>query len=546
MIKLISIILLISFLFLSCNNKELKQNLLLNINDTSLLYLSNFKIDSAAIHIFLDKKNISDSVKIQVNQFYLNRNYTSAWLNDSGSKEAVFVFYNQLKNHCYNFADTTLNNIRLEHLINALNADKVKFFSQKNNSKQLELELTTTFFKFARVAYSGSAKNLQNLEWFIPRQYKNYQLLLDSLITITKGKTTNEPLNEYYFRLKNKLIHYRNIDKKGGLPLIVFNKTLSIGSIDTTIITIKQYLFLISDLKINDKSNVFTDSLQHAVKLFQHRMGLIETGTIDSTTILELNKPLAFRVKQIMINMERLRWLPVTIEKNYILINIPEYKLHVFKNGKPVWATNIVVGKSATQTTIFKSNIFQIILNPYWGVPQSIANKEILPHLKNNPNYLKNNNMEVLSGNNVVNPNAINWYNYETRVPFTFRQKPGKNNALGKIKFLFPNNYDIYLHDTPSKNKFENNQRAFSHGCIRVSEPKKLATYLLVDNTYWNTQKINNTLKTDKEVTIQLATSVPIYIVYFTCWVDNTGQLNFRNDLYDLDKKLATEIFDEH
>lgn len=546
MIKLISVALFISFLILSCTTPTSKKNGGINVNDTSPYAISSALIDTTIIHNFVIAHFISDSVQIQVNEFYKRRNYTFAWLNDDGATQAVLVFYNQLKNYTYCFNDSSLTNINLDVLIANLNKDNKEFLSHKNNNEQLELQLTTTFFKFAKIAYGGAAKDLQNLEWFIPRYYKNYQSLLDSLITATKNTKANEPVNEYYFKLKNKLVQYRSIEKKGGFPIIApYTKTLALGSIDACISTVKRHLFLTADLTTNDSTTLFTYSLRMAIKKFQHRMGIIENGKLDSTTSIELNKPIAFRIKQIMINMERLRWLPVTMEKDYLLINIPEFKLQVFKNNKPVWATNIVVGKSATQTSVFKSKVTQIILNPYWGVPQSIANKEILTHLKNNINYLNHNNMEVLLNNKVINPDNINWNEYETHVPFTFRQKPGKNNALGKIKFAFPNSYDIYLHDTPSKNLFDDTHRAFSHGCIRVANPQKLATYLLLDDPNWDTKRIHKILKTDEETFIKLTTTTPIYIVYFTSWVDNTGQLNFRNDVYNLDEKLASDIFGE-
>ena len=224
-----------------------------------------------------------------------------------------------------------------------------------------------------------------------------------------------------------------------------------------------------------------------------------------------------------MVNLERLRWIPVQMEKDYLLINIPEFKLHVFENSKQVWAANVVVGKTARRTSIFRGNLSQIVLNPFWGIPNSIVQDEILPKIKKNPNYLANNNMEVIDGN--------------------YRQKPGLNNALGKIKFLFPNNYNIYLHDTPSKGLFKENTRAFSHGCIRVENPKKLAYYLLRNEPEWSPEKINNVLLTDTMTNIIVRPTVPVYIAYFTAWVDNTGQLNFRNDLYNLDNKLSKEVF---
>ena len=519
---------------LSGSNMHLSQN------------FSSLVLDSTTIASLLKKLPVSDSIKKKVNLFYKGRDYQFAWFNKTGVKQAVSIFYSRLQNYRFSFADSSISNPRLDTLIVWANSDEKKFLSQPDNVQQLELLLTVTFFKYAKKAYGGVTKNLADLEWFIPRQKKNYQILLDSLISITRGENVKGPLNEYYFRLKQKLIQYRDIQKKGGFPSIgMIKKSLSAGDKDSCLIPVKKHLVSTNDLHADDHTIFFTDSLSKAVKNFQRRMGLVENGIIDTLTLAELNKSIDFRIKQIIVNMERLRWMPAEMESDYLLINIPEFKLHVFENGKPVWITNIVVGKSATQTSIFKSNLSQIILNPYWNVPTSIIQNEILAKIKRNPSYLAENNMEVVSGNKTVNPSAIHWNSYKTGVPFTIRQKSGKTNALGKILFLFPNNYDIYLHDTPSKNLFNDTKRAFSHGCIRVEDPKKLALYLLRKDSSWNEAKVADILKTDKLVAIHLLSTIPVYIVYFTVWVDNTGQLNFRNDLYNLDDKLLKEIIAE-
>lgn len=244
-----------------------------------------------------------------------------------------------------------------------------------------------------------------------------------------------------------------------------------------------------------------------------------------------------------MINMERLRWFPDDLNENYILINIPEFKLHVFENGNKIWDSKVVVGKEINKTSIFKGTISQIIINPYWNVPNSIINKEMLPILKKNRSYLSKNNFEVLSGNKIINPYAINWHNYTKNVPYAIRQKPGDNNALGKIKFLFPNNFHIYLHDTPSKYLFNENKRAFSHGCIRVEDPRKLALYLLRNDSKWNEEQFDKSLNTKKTEYINLKQKIDVFIVYFTTWVDHNNQINFRNDLYGLDNQLEKEVF---
>jgi L,D-transpeptidase YcbB len=423
-------------------------------------------------------------------------------------------------------------------------ADEKEFMSKINQVERLDLLLTVTFFKYAQKVYGGDTKNSFNHEWFIPRKKKDYQMVLDSLVSSALCEKLQEPLNQRYILLKDKLRQYRIIQKKGGFPTIITSKKLiGIGQSDSSLLKVKQHLFLSGDLKVDDKTIVFNDSLKTAVQLFQKRMGLLESGKLDKLTLKELNQPIDFRIKQMMINMERLRWIPEKMESKYLLINIPEYRLHIFENEKQVWATNVVVGNTVTKTSIFKGNLSQIILNPYWGVPTSIVKKEILPKLKRNSNYLAQNNMEAFAGKEVINPNKINWNKFKENVPFDFRQKPGKDNALGKMKFMFPNNYHIYLHDTPSKGHFGDSKRAFSHGCIRVENPKKLAMYLLKNQPLWNEQKIDEVLTTETQTGIKVKPFIPVYIAYFTSWVDVNGQLNFRNDIYNLDSKLSKEVF---
>ncbi|MES2798022.1 MAG: L,D-transpeptidase family protein [Bacteroidota bacterium] len=519
------------------------------IADESVYSTQNFNdllIDSTIVTTFFKSNPASDSLIDQVNQFYIRRNYQLAWLNKSGFTLAASNFHNQLQSYSLDFDDNSLKNSRLDALVSEAESADEKFLLEKNQVNELELLLTTTFFKYAEKAYGGTIKNTLDLEWFIPRKKKSYQILLDSLVSLDKGEKIQEPVNQYYIHLKDKLRQYRIIQKKGGWPIITTDKKFLIqGDSNTSLLSVKQHLFLTGDLKVNDTTFYYTDSLAKAVGRFQHRMGLVENGKLNQATITELNKPVDFRIKQMMINMERLRWVPVEMENEYLLINIPEYKLHVFANRQKVWDMNVVVGKAVTKTSIFKGNLSQIVLNPYWGIPTSIVRNEILPKLKQNSSYLEKNNMEVFSGNTIVNHANINWNSYGENVPYSFRQKPGKNNALGKIKFLFPNNFSIYLHDTPSKSLFGESKRAFSHGCIRVAEPLRLANYLLQKDTLWNQEKVNNTLKTDNETFIKVKPTVPVYIAYFTAWVDQTGQLNFRNDLYNLDAKLTKEIFGE-
>ncbi|MBP6757643.1 MAG: L,D-transpeptidase family protein [Flavobacterium sp.] len=537
----IGLVIFIAILTLGCDKKKPTESSIYTTQN-----YSDLALDGTAVNTYFKVFPENDTIKKEVYQFYKNREYQFAWFNKKGMTAAVPIFYNKVQNYGADFNDESFKNIPLDSLITLISSDEKSSVVKESRVRELELMLTTTFFKYSKKVYGGISKNPHELDWYIPRKKKNYQAMLDSLVLLDKGEKIQEPVNPYYVKLKAKLSEYRGIAKKGGFPKVVTTKTLlAIKESDSCLLAVQQHLFLTGDLKTNDKSIVFTDQLAKAVASFQHRMGLVENGKINTQTITELNKPIDFRIKQMMVNLERLRWVPVEMEKEYLLVNIPEYKLHVIEDDKLVWTTNVVVGKDVKQTTIFRGNVSRIVLNPYWNIPNSIIRNEIIPNIKKNSNYLADNNMEVLSGDKVINSSTINWNKYEGDVPFIIRQKPGGENALGRMKFLFPNSFNIYLHDTPSKGLFNASKRAFSHGCIRVENPNKLLLHFLREDKTWNQERIDTILKTDKEFDIPIKPTVPVYIVYFTSWVDNKGQLNFRNDIYNLDQQLSNEIFGE-
>ncbi len=533
-------IVLISIFFLSCKKENKELSLSNNSKNYNIIFL-----DESVLKSFFKSNPEKENVVKEVNLFYKNRNYQYAWFNKNGMTQAVPNFQNQLQNYSNDFDDKTFNNAQLDTLITLIKSNTNQKEIDKNQREKLELILTTTFFKYSEKAYSGINKNARKLDWFIPRAKKNFQVLLDSLVLKDENDKTYEPVNLYYSKLKEKLRLYRDIQKNGGFPVIKSDQEfLTKTEADSTVLQVKKRLVLSGDLKINDNNVIYTMPLVKAISNFQQRVGLPENGQLNFKTIAEMNKTVDFRIKQMLVNLERLRWVPVEIENDYLLVNIPEYKLHVFENKKLIWETNVVVGKAARQTSIFKGNISQIILNPYWNIPKSIANNEILPKLKRNRNYLSRNNMEVVSGGKVINPNKINWRKY-SKIPYEIRQKPGNDNSLGKMKFMFPNSYSIYLHDTPAKELFDNNKRDFSHGCIRVENPQNLAMHLLKNDKNWSKEKVDNVLKTNSNTEIIINPKIPVYITYFTAWVDINGNLNFRNDIYNLDDDLAKEIFEE-
>jgi murein L,D-transpeptidase YcbB/YkuD len=287
---------------------------------------------------------------------------------------------------------------------------------------------------------------------------------------------------------------------------------------------IREHLTLTGDLNAKNNSAIYDEELEIAIKKFQQRYGLNEDGVIGKSLIEELNYPLGKRIEQLIVNMERCRWLPIALRKDYIVVNIPEYRFHAFENDTLAWSMKVVVGTDLNKTAVFSGMMSNVVFSPYWNVPPGILNKEILPAIRRNSNYLDRNHME--------------WNGK------TVRQKPGPWNALGKVKFLFPNSHSIYLHDTPSKSLFNREQRAFSHGCIRVEEPRRLAIYVLRHQPEWTEEKIDAAMNAEKEKFVKINQPIPVIITYLTAWVDSKGQLNFRKDIYKRDSRLAKMIIE--
>ena len=283
-------------------------------------------------------------------------------------------------------------------------------------------------------------------------------------------------------------------------------------------------LFLTGDLPQQDTTDVFNDTLKTGIKNFQKRYGYTQDGIVTSSLLKEMNVPAVDRVKQILINMNRMRWMPQEPDGKLILVNIPEFILHMYDGKSKVFDMAIVVGKDGHNTTIFSDKLTTIVFSPYWNLPESIVKKEILPSMAKNAGYLESHNMEITGG---------------TEALPEIRQKPGGDNSLGKVKFLFPNSFNIYFHDTPAKSLFNKDVRAYSHGCIRLSDPEKLADYLLKDNSKWTPEKINEAMNSGNEQFVAVKNPVPVFITYYTAWVDDKGLLNFRTDIYGHDKEIA-------
>ena len=277
-----------------------------------------------------------------------------------------------------------------------------------------------------------------------------------------------------------------------------------------------------------------------AIKVFQEHHAIPPTGVVDAATKAAMKVPIEARIQQVKINMERWRWMPDDLGARHFLVNIPYFHLMARENGKAVKDIRVVVGKPGHNTPIFSSNMETVVFSPYWNIPDSIVEGETAPAMARDPSYLARNNMEILrvgsGGAAVVNPSEVNWDDPAELKQLAFRQRPGPKNALGHVKFLFPNDYDVYLHDTPADQLFARPGRAFSHGCVRVEEPEALAQYVLRDDSTWTESKILAAMHSGDEQHVKLKTPIPVHIVYFTAWVDANGGLHFQPDIYGYDK----------
>ncbi len=489
---------------------------------------SDVFLDSLNVEKFIAEKQIPDSISRRIISFYNTRNYQYAWFSSNGLTEQALGFWN-LHNYATYAGDTSLKDKALQKKMNKLLIDSNLVVSASNKSLiNTELLLTQHFIKYSLGKYEKGYIKRKEMERFIPFKKEDVMKLADSIITKKhKDNKYFEDVNQSYKLLKEELKKYYQIAKNGGWPALPANaKQYKKGS--PLIVTLKKRLQITGEMPLEDSSQALTDTLENGIKHIQQRFGYTLTGVITSSLIKDLNVTALQRVQQILINLNRMRWMPQEPDGKLILVNIPEFILHVFEGKNKVFDMAVVVGKEGNNTMMFTGKLSLVVFSPYWNVPQSIVKEEILPSMISNANYLIDENMEITGE--------------ENGLPVV-RQLPGEKNSLGRVKFLFPNSFDIYFHDTPSKSLFSKDKRAYSHGCIRLSEPEKLAQYLLKDNSDWPPEKITEAMFSDTEQFVRIKDPVPVFITYYTAWVDENGLLNFRDDIYKRDAMVSKKMF---
>ncbi len=528
--------------FYSCNTSEQKNNTISSSSDSGkvivrsdTIYLtknidvtpanaySDLFLDSAAVNSFIKIQNLSDEDAKNLESFYNYRNLQFAWFTSQGFTEQAQGFWN-LQDMFGSKNNKALSN-KMDTL---LNMDTLVISRYDTSIIKTELSLTNAYLHFYKANREKTLFSTLSPEKSIPVKKENAVSLSDSILLQRSDSMAGSRASQY-FLLKQKLQLYNTIAKEGGWRTIIFTvKQIKKGTSAPTVALLKKRLQLTGDMTGTDSTTIFNDSLVSAVKNYQRHNGLKPSGIVTDTLIRALNVPVDKRVQQLIININRMQWMATKQESNYITVNIPEFMLYAFENNSKVFEMPVVVGKEGAHTTMFNGNLDQIVFSPFWNIPASIVKNEILPKMKTDPNYLKTKNMEIVGKNDTLP---------------TIRQLPGKDNALGKAKFLFPNRYDIYFHDTDAKDIFKKDVRAVSHGCIRLADVEKMANYLLKDNKSWTAEKIKAALNSGKEQYVKLNPAMPVTITYFTAWVDENGQLNFRDDIYNNDKKISQMMF---
>ena len=510
---------------------------------------------SADLRARLDLESVAQNLRVAgtrlrsprtVAGFYRERQFRPLWLNAEGlSSEADAVLAA--------VRDADREGLRVEDYHQSLLGDTLALVSSGEallNARQLadlELLLSDAFFSYAADLLNGRV-NPKRIDdgWLGNLREWDLGLLLTGAVETSAVDTALAslmPPHQGYQRLKMALALYRELARQGGWPTLPENIKLKAGSRGSVVDTLRQRLRISGDLTIGTAAGEpFDLLLDAAVRRFQRRHGLPDDGVVGPRTLAALNVPVDERIRQLELNLERWRWLPEELGERHIQVNITDFRMSVMENDQQVLDSLVVVGRSSRPTPVFSANMSYLVFSPLWYVPRSIAVKDKLPVLKRDPYALKRQGIRIFNTRTgkEINPGSVNWNRVTAKnFHYRLRQDPGANNALGRVKFMFPNPHSVYLHDTSSRHLFQRDRRTYSSGCVRISEPMALAEYLLRDNGDWNRERIVQATGQRRERSVRLGQEVPVHLLYWTAWVNDDGSIHFRQDIYDRDPRLA-------
>lgn len=526
-----------------------------------LILISGFKPNysrdlSECIRFFVEHKPEGDRYRIDetrlfssqlLPRFYNNRFFAPAWISGNTLNIHAIDLINtirQVDKHGLQPEDYHLEQIERY----TLEMGQGKASAQEEMMKA-EILMTDAFLLLAAHLYFGKVDPEKNdANWKLQR--KEPELFLDKRLenAVTTTSVEHElnqllPKEKNYQIMRDRLAWYRNLEKHDWNP-IASGATLKPGDVNNAIPQIRGRLNKLN-YKISDTvSNLYDEELEKKVMAFQQRHGLNPDGVIGRFTLQALNISPAERAEMMRVNMERLRWLPLEIPEQYIMVNIANFTMDVIEGRDTLLSSRAIVGRSYRKTPVFTGRMTYLVFSPTWVVPPGILANDVIPAVRKDPDYLRQKNMTVIRfDGSEVDQSTIDWANVTGRnFPYMIRQEPGPDNALGRVKFMFPNQYNVYIHDTPSRNLFSRDGRAFSSGCIRIEKPFEFAQQLLADNPRWDENAISSAMNADRELTVRFSKPWTVVMVYFTSWADAQGNIQFRQDVYDRDAAISVAL----
>lgn len=537
-----------------------KQNIMLRYILLYLLIVSGGMIYATdlrpAIQYFIENKPEGSRYEVDrefmyssqvMPRFYTGRGFRPAWIEGEAlSKNGLEMlnYIRRMDEHGLRPQDYHLQLIEkyVAGLISFKTPDEQKLV-------HLDILLTDAFLLLGSQMYFGKVDpHKEGADWKIQRKEpglkldvkleralynNNVAMVLDSL----------QPRQVSYNVLKQKLAFLRSLGEDDW-PVLRLSGSLKPGGAETVVIGIRKRLKQLGYLVADTISDVYDNDLERYVKVFQYERGLGADGVIGKGTLAALNRKPEELADDVRVNMERLRWLPINKPERFILVNIANFELDLLDRDDTIINMRAIVGKEYRKTPVFNRQMTYLVFSPTWTVPPTILRNDVIPELLKGPDYLKQKNMVLLraDGSEVAWAD-VDWSKVSKRnFPFTVRQNPGPDNALGRVKFMFPNEYNVYIHDTPAKGLFSKEGRAFSSGCVRVEQPFELAQLLLADMPDWTSERIREAMNRDKEQRVNLKSPIDVVLIYLTAWSDGNNRVHFRNDIYKRDEMVLQAL----
>jgi murein L,D-transpeptidase YcbB/YkuD len=499
----------------------------------------------AAIQQQLDEHNTETSNPgldlERLREFYVSNEYYPVWVDIKGPLPKASVLRETLQDAAAEGLDPQTYGVE--------KLDNIWPSRLPESMAQLDLLLTDALLAYS-VDVSHGRFDPQEIDplWHITRPNTDAMALLRSIIAnedMSAALQALPPSQAGYKRLRAALARYQRIVENGGWSPLAAGPLLEFGSYHPEVAFLRHRLRIEGDLELRPirDEEFFDRAVEHAVERFQVRYGLKMDGIVGPATRAVMNVPVTERIEKIKLNMERWRWLPRHFGQRYIMVNTAGFELAAFENRQPQLTMWVIIGTPERQTPVLNGILHTVVFNPYWTVPKTIAVEELIPKQRRNPNFFSERGIRVYRNDTELYPRELDWGKVnDDYLPYILRQDPGPRNPLGRIKFLFSNRHQIYLHDTPRQSLFNQTERAFSHGCVRVEDPLRLAEFVLGTNNDWNQDKIKAMMEADESVEVPVAEPVPIYLVYWTAWVAEGGGVFFRPDIYERDQPNCAEM----